>query len=421
MTRNCRWLAAAWLILQYTGSGAADTHVSVYDPNPEHLWNRLYRQMAVRSEGGTFFGVDSSTPTEVEIDDPRKLLAVIQEFRRQPPATQGSSELKRALLLHDAWAAFDLAAGGERTDVQVGLAAVIDQLKMADSAIARLPDNYRAAVTSSQFAPAFDPARPDAGFLPPDLFDENGPWVEIGADRLIAPFHVGALSGRSAFRIFIRCPGDRASTLAYLERLNLYKTPWSFEASEIGIASPDDHPVREPPKMNRATPQFPVGTMVALVRRMAVINDQREPVMTPITQSVQLRVFKKVSTNAYSTWPDAFADAQLVFEFVMRRRDLLAGASGGLHQVVPEETGFLMNLMGDRAVRLNGSRILSTCARCHSGNGVFSLNSYTQVLDGETNNPQVLPVDDPGYQAGLTMAWKKRQFDWGLLRGLLQH
>ena len=34
-------------------------------------------------------------------------------------------------------------------------------------------------------------------------------------------------------------------------------------------------------------------------------------------------------------------------------------------------------------------------------------------------NPQLLPADAPDYQRAAALEWKKRQFDWGLLRGLL--
>ena len=50
---------------------------------------------------------------------------------------------------------------------------------------------------------------------------------------VIAPFHVGSFSGRSTFQIFIRCPGGRKATLAYLQTLNLYRTPWALEPAVI--------------------------------------------------------------------------------------------------------------------------------------------------------------------------------------------
>jgi hypothetical protein len=254
----------------------------------------------------------------------------------------------------------------------------------------------------------------------------NGPWVQIGESGLglVAPMHVEALSGRSAFRVFIRCQGGRKATLSYLEKLNLYRTPWAQKPAEIATSDPDDHRVRWEPQLDLATPQFPEGTVVALVRQMAVINDKLEPVMTPITQSVQFRVYRKVSANAYRNLQSDFADSQLVFEIAMRRRDLLAGISGGLHQVTSDETEYqrIGKMHGTRAAQLRGQVVLSTCVRCHNGNGIFSINTYTGALrpaSRKSINPQLLPADSADYQGRATMEWKMQKFNWGLLIGLL--
>jgi hypothetical protein len=291
---------------------------------------------------------------------------------------------------------------------------------MPTNVIVSLRDNYDDAVKSGRFARDFDPARPEVGFLPPDLFDSGGPWVEIGESGLgvVAPIHVQALSGRSAFRVFIRCPGGRSATHAYLEALNLHRTPWATGPAQIWVREPEGRRVRGDPDLDLATPQFPAGTMVAIVRKMAAINDRLQPVVTPITQSVQFRIFRKVNGRGIGA---RFSDTQFAYEFSLRRRDLLAGMSGGLHPVKPEDEEFQIigGLLGERAVRLRGSPILSTCAHCHSARGIFSVNSYTRMFGPETTNPRLLPADDPGHQGLATVEWKKRQFDWGLLRGLL--
>ncbi|MGH8252390.1 MAG: hypothetical protein ACREVI_17145 [Steroidobacteraceae bacterium] len=349
---------------------------------------------------------------------------MLDEFLKSHGDDWQFGDLKRALLLHDVWAAFDLTANSERKVLRRRLANVVGRLRMQDQAIAGLQDNYVEAVKSGRFAKDFDPAHPEMAFLPPDLFDMNGPWVEIGesGQGLVAPVHVEALSGRSAFRVFIRSPGGRKATLACLERLNLHRTPWAHKPAEIGITDPDERQVRWELTLDPATPQFPEGTMVALVRQMAAINDGIEPVMTPITQAVQIRVLRKISAGGYRDWRASFADSQLVFEFAMRRRDLLAGRSGGLHQVAPDEAQYQLigKSHGTRAVQLRGSVVLSTCARCHSANGIFSVNTYTRVMGPKTINPQLLPADDADYQGLATLHWKKQQFDWGLLRGLLE-
>ncbi len=399
---------------------AADVQAAIYDEDVGHLWNRLYRAVAVRTEAGITYGVDSSLPIDEDFDDPDGLASVLDEFLRTDGQTRISNDLKHALLLHDVWTAFDLAAHGERMGLTLRLARVVGKLRMSDRAIAGLKDNYGQAVNSGRFGNDFDPAHPEKAFLPPDLFDMNGPWVEIGESGLglVAPTHVAELSGRSSFRIFIRCPEGRDPTLAYLNRLNLHRTPWAFVPAEIGIEDPSGRRTRWDPRLDPATPQFPEGTIVALVRQMAVINSAFEPVLSPITQTLQFRVYRKVGASGYVSPGSSFVDAQFVYEIAMRRRDLLAGKSGGLHQVDPEDTEYA-KLNGSRATRLRGSVVLEECARCHGGNGIFSVNSYTRGLGPMTINPRLLPADNGGYQALATKAWKKRQFDWGLLRGLL--
>ena len=419
-----RLLCGAMFVLQCVAAQAADTQAAIYDRDPEHLWNRLYRAVAVRTEAGTQYGADNSVPFEEEFDDPEKLAAVLDEFLKGHGEDQASGDLKRALLLHDVWAAFDLTARSEHKELRGRLASVVGRLRLRDQAIAGLQNNYAEAVKSGRFGKDFDPAHPDKEFLPPDLFDMSGPWVEIGESGfgIVAPSHVADLAGRSVFRVFIRCPGGRKATLSYLEKLNLHRTPWAHKPAEIGITDPDERRVRWEPALDPATPQFPEGTTVALVRQMAVINDRLEPVMTPITQSVQFRVYREVSADRYRDPRSYFADSQLVFEIAMRRRDLLAGISGGLHQVAPDEAEYqhIGKMHGTRAAQLRGQAVLSTCARCHSGHGIFSINTYTRLLGPKTINPQLLPADSADYQGRATVEWKKQQFDWGLLRGLLE-
>jgi hypothetical protein len=114
----------------------------------------------------------------------------------------------------------------------------------------------------------------------------------------------------------------------------------------------------------------------------------------------------------------------------MRRRDLLAGRDGGLHSVTPDETEYQLTSipMGvSREAHLRGVVVLSTCVRCHSSNGIFSVNAYghslndqPQIADSLNSNPQLLPATSIGYQGNATADWKTHQFDWGLLRGLLE-
>jgi hypothetical protein len=429
--------SAAMVTLICAAAQAAEPSSAIYDRDPEHLWDRLYRAIAVRTEAGVDFGMDNAELYRDNFDDSKRLIALLDEFLRKHGENRATGDLRRALLLNDVWAAFDLATGPEvgpeGTALRDRLARVIGRLRLRGSRIADLPDNYAQAVKSGTFAADFDPEQPDRAFLPPDLLDTNGQWVEISEDGLdvAAPFHVEMVSGRSLFRVFIRCPGGRQATLSYLETLNLYPTPWVLNPQDIGTRYPDRVKVRLGlVQFNPATPQFPPGTIVALVRQMMVINDQIKPVPTSITQKVQFRVFKDVGEpGRLGGLGSDFNTHQLVYELVMRRRDLLAGEAGGLHRVTQKETEYQLTTIledGNREVHLRGPVVLATCVRCHSLNGIFAVNTYSGTVNGGISsrsvkiNPQLLATTSIVNQADSTADWKTKQFDWGLLKGLLE-
>ena len=419
----------AILIMGLSCAGALATEAapsSIYDPNPEHLWNRLYRAVAMRAQDGTQYGADNSEPYSDPFDDPASLTAVLDEFLSDNGKTSLPGNLHRALLLNDVWAAFDLEVAHEGRPLAQKLARVIGRLRMPAAAIAALPDNYAQAV-KSRLRRISIPSIPRSRFCPLTFSMRTAPGCRSAstASGPVAPMHVQQLSGRSAFLVFLRVPGGRKATLAYLQTLNLYRTPWEFRPAELATNESTGEFVRwDPLRFNRETPQFAAGTTVALVRQMIVINDKLEPVPTPITQSVQFRVYRKVSGNRAELTFANFGTWQSVYEFVMRRRDLLAGRAGGLHAIKPGEREYRLASVPMRVGReeqLIGPAVLSTCARCHHADGIFSINSYTRTLTrGGTTNPQLLPAISPEYQRAETVYWKRQQFDWGMLRGLIE-
>ena len=163
---------------------------------------------------------------------------------------------------------------------------------------------------------------------------------------------------------------------------------------------------------------------------MMALDERLEPVLTPITQKVQLRVYRSVSA-ALGEPPGGFSQSQTAHEFVMRRQELVAGVAGGLHLVTPEEQEFqrlLMPMQRRTAAAFTGPVVLRTCAVCHSAGGIFSVRSYIGFgVEGmNVDGPQLMSVDEMNRQGGgtsdqgaLTAHWKKRQFDWGLLQGIL--
>src|SRR5439155_26272219 len=144
-----------------------------------------------------------------------------------------------AVLQHDLWTLFDAYTNAasapedkQRTpELQGRLARCIRNLSLSAEQIKSLPDNYTLAVKSQAFAKDYDPEHRERAFLPPDLFNPHGPWVQIEpsqGEQTTGPMHVEVISGRSGFEVFIRLPGGRDETLAYLNRLNLLPMLWEL-------------------------------------------------------------------------------------------------------------------------------------------------------------------------------------------------
>src|SRR5271156_5569898 len=87
--------------------------LSIYDRDPEHLWNRLYCAIAVRTVGAVDYGADNAEPYYDAFDDPKKLAALLDEFLDKHGEGRASGDLKQALFQNDVWSAFDLATSPE--------------------------------------------------------------------------------------------------------------------------------------------------------------------------------------------------------------------------------------------------------------------------------------------------------------------
>src|SRR5206468_3245533 len=59
------------------------------------------------------------------------------------------------------------------------LARIIRRVALTKDQIDHLPDNYAAAVKSRTFPVSYDPQHPDRAFLPTNVFEASGPWLDI--------------------------------------------------------------------------------------------------------------------------------------------------------------------------------------------------------------------------------------------------
>ncbi|MGA8216104.1 MAG: hypothetical protein WB799_21115 [Candidatus Sulfotelmatobacter sp.] len=437
-----------------TASESAEKGISLYDPNPAHIWNRLYDALLLREDpAGGRYGEDSLEPllwlnSEHLLAQPshQRALRILDEFLQTHAENQIHDPVKRAVLQRDLWAVFDWSAqqeslsqrptyDEEKRELQTRLAEVLRRLALTPEEIASLPANYGQAVASGAFAKEYDPAHRERAFLPPDLFDSLGPWVCINGNsyfgRPVAIEHLMTFSGRSRFLVFVRLPGGRKATLEYFRTLWNFPQPW-VQSDPRGQAD-----------VNPDLPSFPAGTQVVLLRQMTLFDNRGNLVDAPVTESVQMRVYRTITT-AGPNGPDITSLAalgersgQIFYEIKLSRPQLFANRVGGLRATGPDEIEFsTLRQEGDdvfewwvanRGRPGSSEPALQMCVECHSGGGINSLNSRAQLLkpNAAQPDPAATPPDrlrDAAPQwwtsdNGETIDWKHDRYDWGLLKG----
>jgi hypothetical protein len=412
-------LAALFLLHWYPhrvhAAAPATAPVSLYDPDPNHLWNRVDTSIRIRTApNGRQYGADSidlllwpNTMHLLEGESHSNAIAALDEFLHAHGEQLIGDPVKRAILQRDLWACFDWAANRstdhptERAELELRLAEVIQRIALTRKQTDDLPDVCKSAVDAARFPAAFDPANPTTPFLPNDLFDPAGPWISIAArdDLVVAPVHAKASRDHSIFEVYFHHPDGRQAGLDYLKKLS--KTP-------PYISDPSTH-------FNAKVGQFPIGTQMALVRRVILIDDQQKLTPTRLIESIQLRVFRRID-------PDRKPDEdQAFFEFQLRRGDLFVNPAGALHALK----------LGDREVITFGGEEIDPfedtrphegapvyahavleCEGCHSEPGVQSMHSFTRVFPFPS--PGILAAN-PKVQTDLSVIAKQNRDEWKLL------
>ena len=400
---------------------------AIYDPDPSHLWNRLHRAFFVRPDAITDLpNVDAVDPP-LWIDTTgflksgpthRAAIAVLDEFLSKDGAALVDDPVKRAVLQQDLWSVFDWSAtsapgnGAAKlnlAELRSRLATAIGRLALSAEEIELLPDNFSDAAAAKAFGHAYDPEHPREPFLPADLFDPAGPWVCVrgAVSGPSAPVHVRYYKGRSPFLVYIRLPDGREATKKYLKDLN--QATRELVSDDVS-----------------GLPQFPVGTMVALVRRMAVIDSSGNIQVTPLTQTVQMRVYCQVGGKVKD-----HENSQAAIKFRLSRRGLFAGRHGGFEPISWDEPlrisllqhGDIYHNQGKG--RVEGT-VMQSCIACHSCGGatIESVFSYKQDewvpgANAMAANRLRLTKSHPSSEIKNTVQWKMARYEWGLLTGLL--
>lgn len=373
----------------------------MYDPSPNHPWNRVFRQLYRRTTSdGNEYGSDeldpllwSNTTYLLNGGSHQEAIRVLDEFLTTHAENLIRDPLKRAMFQHDLWAVFDwLAAQPEpypdqRQALETRLARMLKRVALTKDEIASLPDNYKLAVESHSFPAQFQKDHPEAAFLPADLFQPDSAWIAMGREGgPVAMTHVSSspFLGRSVFLVFVRSPAGRAGTLAFIESLN-----------------------------KEATPVTGNGFEVALVRRMLLIDDQGKLTLSPLIETVQLR---------------HFSTPQVFHEFELDRKQLLDGLAGGLqlktdlfmlfmsHGDVFEEPG-----IPDLKVT-----IPKICTACHFHDSATPHYENTHSIISYSRQPFALPDNKRPIlhattwadEAKMVSEWKHGHITWQTLEVL---
>jgi len=415
--------------------------VTIYDPDSSHIWNRLHATFFVREDlPETALLPDALDPpfwyhTTYLLTQPshKNAMRVLDEFLQTHAENLIRDPVKRAILQRDLWAVFDWSAGRapgsgeEKRELQTRLGEVLHRLALTPEQIESLPDNYARAIASGEFAKEYDPEHRDRAFLPPDLFEPQGSWVELeglGKPLPVAEQHDSFFSGRSSFLVFLRLPGGRKATFDYLK--TLWNSPMPLAPSPHFSPLQDEAP-------NPDLPQLPAGTQVALVRQMTLFDNQGRLIASPVTESVQIRVYRSVTP---STAPAVGIDQMIAksgqdcFAIRLSRPLLFANQSGGLKAARPDERDFTLFGGGGPdegsathyAALATYHPVVKACVMCHREVGLQSLRTLGRL---QKPNPlqQELPADafaPRWWQDARVLSWKQSQNDWRLLSGYLK-
>ena len=418
---------------------------SIYDPDSNHLWNRLNATLFERTaQDGKKFGLDEldilywgRTTNLLAGPTHRKALAILDEFIQTNGEKQIHDPLKRALLKRDLWELFDWSTGYAsspneklaRRELQSRLATAIRRLGLTTNEIAALSDNY--ARTAKNSAPD----------LPAGLNQTNGDWLGVSDqnDFLTAPTHVASFRGHSTFQVLVRFPKGRQAAIAYLDQLRRFEHVWIYMTNYSTLDTTNEP--HEVLSLNPNLPQFPTNTEWALVRRMCVIDADGNIQPTPVVESVQMRRYYGFGDPTFEmvTNLDGSVDSIRVppihfYEFQMNCRQ-----SCQLRELGQNEKDFnFVHFMGmgfdqfeytsrnasNEVEVLDSAKLqsvtLNTCMQCHPGPVLFSVNSYTRFLsfsESPERPAKLMPLDF-NREIQNTIDWKQRQFDWGLLQGL---
>jgi hypothetical protein len=225
----------------------------------------------------------------------------------------------------------------------------------------------------------------------------------------VAAQHSSELS-RSGFVVLWHLPGDAPATRAYLGKL--WESPQPYVIDRDASFDGEQRVM-----VNPALPAPPAGTHLALVRRMLLIDNHGLVALSPLTETIQLRVLGREQRFA---------------EFRLRRGRLFAGPAGGLVPLTASDKEYLTfsaqgtDVFEQAGRHLQPGVILETCRQCHQHRGpnaftIGTILSLPQLLQPHTLVDPQHPRWARWFNQGeVAAAHKAQRADWGVLQGLWQ-
>ncbi len=410
-------------------ASAAPGGNTIYDPNPNHLWNRLNATLFERTaQDGKIFGLDEldilywgRTTNLLAGASHQRAVSILDEFISTHGEKLVQDPLKKALLQRDLWALFDWAgfrgngnSAAGRNGLPKRLAVAIQRLELTTNEIASLPDNYALAVKNHL---------PD---LPRGLFQTNGDWINISIPNALGlvPAHDLSFGGRSVFMVLFHDADGRKAGLDYLKQLHAVEPMY--------VPSGDTN---SPITLNHF-PQFPTNSQWALVRCMRVIDTDGKIRMTHVVESIQLRTYLGLGepeyvdvTNVDGTVSSQAVPTQRFNEFQMTRpsaKMISLGQNEEAFIKIPFSNGLdpfeFSRFEGERSSNVTNHPpiALQTCFQCHSARGIYSVNSFTRIFSLEVPRAETTQMveSDGRSDEEMVLFSKELRADWGLLQGL---
>jgi hypothetical protein len=431
-----RLLAGALILSGFVPARAADLgSVTLFNSDSKHLWNRVYATLGAGMAKGIPFW---NGPGEAQLPE---MAAVLGEFVKETKL-DGMLPLQRAVMQRQLLAHFQAAVSGQLQEGGSGkkiewmrlLVRAARQVALSAEEIRKLPDNYAAAVALPGTATVYDAAKP-AAYLPKDLLADDGPWVGLeltpggGRQGVVAEFHFELFRGHTSFEVRMRHPEGRAAGEAYLKKLAAMTDPYAPAGDEAAAKLLHNGPAdRRLP--NPATPQFPPGTAWALVHRAILADTKGQPVVSPLVESVQIRVYR--TGTIFEAWQSKEVEKQveaLEAENKKYDRDFLAAEryqtafEWTMHGAAWLEKKPFHLATADETLFGNTGRstpVTVVCMQCHSPPGIHSVNSRAGLFHSGkmTRPPEFQParrerIDAVTIEAaGALPAWVELKKRW---------